>query len=227
MRVRASLVVVAAAGAVTAPLVHAAGTETAEVRVEARVARGPAPTVRRPRDVTLDVGLAWRTTGDGERRTLQRLVMLFPPGAVYHGARTPSCSLERISGDGPAGCPKGSIVGRGTVDADADLAATTARITVVNGGARRVWFYTQMTNPAVVDVPVEGRIRRLGGRWSYELTVDVPGQLQVVAGTPIYVKRMRVTAGRGDWLSVTRAPTAISTTTTLAPPGTAPASPAP
>jgi hypothetical protein len=221
MRARAlrrslSLGVVAALASAT--VVEAAGPQTSEVRVEARVAPGAAPTARRPRPVTLDVGLRWDLPKDEERVTLQRLVMRFPRGAVYNGGRTPACAAERISRGGLDACPKGSIVGRGSAEADADLTPTRPRITVVNGGPRRVWFYVTMTNPASIAVAVPGRIRRIGGRWSYELTVDIPVTLQIVAGIPVYLREMTVTAGRGDWIAVTRQPTAISTTTTLGPP---------
>jgi hypothetical protein len=221
MRARAlrrSLLPAALAALVVTPAVEAAGPQTAEVRVEARVASGAEPTARRPRPVTLDVGLRWELPKDEERITLQRLVMRFPRGAVYNGGRTPACAEERIARKGPSGCPKGSIVGRGSAKADADLAATRPRITVVNGGPNRVWFWVTMTNPASIAVAVPGRIRRIGAPWSYELTVDIPGTLQVVAGTPVYLHEMTVTAGRGDWIAVTRQPTAISTTTTLGPP---------
>jgi hypothetical protein len=209
-------------GAVTAlasaTAVQAAGPQTAEVRVEARVAPGAAPTPSRPRPVTLDVGLRWELPRDEARVTLQRLVMRFPRGAVYNGARTPACAAARIQRGGPSACPKGSIVGRGGAKADADLTPTRPRIVVVNGGRDRVWFFVTMSNPASIAIAVPGRIRPIGGRWSYELTVDIPGTLQVVAGIPVYLREMTVTAGKGDWIAVTRAPTAISTTTTLGPP---------
>jgi hypothetical protein len=221
MRVRAvlrPLGLALAATAVAVPLVQAAGPETTEVRVEARVASGPAPTARRPRPVTLDVHLRWDQQKDENRGTLQRLTMLFPRGAVYNGGRTPACRQETVVRRGVAGCPKASVVGRGFALADADLAPTRPTITVVNGGAKIVWFVVQMSNPANVTEAIPGRIRRVGGRWSYDLTVDIPGTLQVVAATPIFVKEMTVRAGKGDWIAVTRAPTAVSTTTTLAPP---------
>jgi hypothetical protein len=208
----------AVAALAAAPAARGAGAQTSEVRVEARVAPGAAPTARRPRPVTLDVGLRWDLPRDEDRVTLQRLVMRFPRGAVYNGGKTPACAAERIERSGPQACPKGSVVGRGSAKADADLTPTRPRITVVNGGPGRVWFYVTMTNPASIAVAVPGRIRPVGGRWSYELTVDIPGSLQVVAAIPVYLREMTVTAGRGDWIAVTRQPTAISTTTTLGPP---------
>jgi hypothetical protein len=221
MRARAlrrCLLLGAVAALASTTAVEAAGPQTSEVRVEARVAPGAEPSARRPRPVTLDVGLRWELPRDEEGVTLQRLVMRFPRGAVYNGGRTPACAAERIARSGPSACPKGSIVGRGSAKADADLTPTRPGITVVNGGPRRVWFHVTMTNPASIAVAVPGRIRRIGGRWSYELTVDIPGTLQVVAGIPVYLREMTVTAGRRDWIAVTRQPTAIAVTTTLGPP---------
>ncbi|WP_210492177.1 hypothetical protein [Patulibacter sp. SYSU D01012] len=209
---------VAAAGGGAAPARAASITTTADVA--ARLAPGPAPTARRPRAVTLDVSLAWGWDADVgvPRQTLQRLVMRFPRGSLYRGGDRPSCSADRIRRAGIAACPKAAIVGRGRVRADADTVPTTARITVVNGGGTRVLFFTEMENPAIVQVPVEGRVRRTSGRWAYELMVDIPGELQVVGGIPIFVRDLRVTAGRGDWLAVSRPPTAIGVTTVLGPP---------
>lgn len=211
--------VAVAAGAHAAPRAVAESITT-QADVSARLAPGAAPTPRRPRVVTLDVRLAWGWDAAPAvpRQTLQRLVMRFPKGSIYRGARHPRCAAQTLLLKGVAGCPKGAVVGRGSARADADRVPTTARITVVNGGGDRVLFYTEMENPAIVQVPVEGRIRRTSGAWAYELTVDIPGELQVVGGIPIFLRDLRVTAGRGDWLAVSRPPTAIGVTTVLGPP---------
>jgi hypothetical protein len=43
---------------------------------------------------------------------------------------------------GPSGCPKDSIMGYGVGVARADTTFTYPKITVVNGGQRKVFFYT-------------------------------------------------------------------------------------
>jgi hypothetical protein len=71
---------------------------------------------------------------------------------------------------------------------------------VVNGGATRVYFYTVLTNPARVRAPVVGKIKELkSGPWKYRLDYHVPETLQVVAGVPITVTELDITAGKGDY----------------------------
>ena len=75
-------------------------------------------------------------------------------------------------------------MGHGGGVARADTTFTYPKITVVNGGAQRVFAYTVLNNPARVQTPVIGTITKLSGRWSYRLHVVIPKVLQVVAGRP-------------------------------------------
>ena len=49
-------------------------------------------------------------------------------------------------------------VGSGSGTAYADTVITRPKITVVNGGGDRVYFYTVLNNPARVQVPVIGYV---------------------------------------------------------------------
>jgi hypothetical protein len=82
------------------------------------------------------------------------------------------------------------------------------RITIVNGGATRVYFYTVLNNPARVQTAVEGKITKLRGnpKYGYRLDFTVPQVLQVVAGVPIQVTKLTGSAGRKDWLANTGCP---------------------
>lgn len=199
-------------------LAAAEGTLTSAIEVRANIPPGAQPTKRKPTPTTVDMSMRWTWTGNEVRPTLQKTTVLFPPGSIYNGGKLPSCSMEHLNNQGIADCPKGSIMGRGKAWADADTVPTIANITVVNGGAKRVYFYTTMTNPAVVQTPVEGKIRKLGGKWAYELTVEVPTILQVVAGVPIIVNRMEVKITNKKWLALSRPPSAVSVTNVLGPP---------
>ena len=78
---------------------------------------------------------------------------------------------------------------------------------MVNGGAKRVFFYTVLTNPARVRAPVVGKIKQLRtGPWKYRLDYQVPETLQVVAGVPITVTELDLTAGKGDYIVTTSCP---------------------
>ena len=106
-------------------------------------------------------------------------------------------------------------MGSGVATAFADTVVTRPRITVVNGGPDRVYFYTVLNNPARVQVPVIGQVTRLPGRWAYHLSATIPPRLLVVAGVPIRFTALQVTAGRGTWLAVTAPPSGIKIVTSF------------
>lgn len=144
---------------------------------------------------------------DYEPPLVQSVDVWFPKGGLYNGAKYPRCSQSTLSRSGPRACPKGSIMGRGTGSARADTVRTYPKITVVNGGPSRMYFYTVLNNPARVQAPVTGTITRpRGTRWSYKLHAVIPRVLQVVAGVPLTLDELHITAGRGDWLATISCP---------------------
>jgi len=60
------------------------------------------------------------------------------------------------------------------------------RLTLVNGGHRRIWAYAVLYHPTLVKETVPIRVKALESRqWSYELSFTTPRSLRVVAGVPI------------------------------------------
>jgi hypothetical protein len=176
------------------------------VGVHATVSPSRAGTKKKPQAVKLVVKTTWNTPGDAEKPIVQTARVLFPKGALYNGGKYPSCSQNLLSRSGPTACPKGSIMGSGGGSAYADTVITHPRITVVNGGAKMVYLYTVLDNPARVQAPVPGVIKKLNGpKWAYELDLTVPKVLQIVAGVPIALRDITVTAGSTtkDWLAST------------------------
>lgn len=174
-----------------------------KVTVKASVSPNKAGTKRHPQAVTLKTRIAWESLGSADQPIVQTFDILFPKGSLYNGGHLPSCSYKKLNAAGPAACPKGSIVGSGTGNAYADTTITHPKITVVNGGATRVFFYTVLNNPARVQSPVIGKIKKMGGKYAYSLHVTVPQVLQVVAGVPIELTLLNVKAGKGAWLETT------------------------
>jgi hypothetical protein len=194
--------VIVAAGATVA---LAAGSPA--ITVTPTVSSHKAGTSKHPRGVKLDVKINWQTLGAANQPIVQRFKILFPKGSLYNGAKYPSCSLGTLNGFGPSSCRRSSIMGSGTGNAYADTVITHPQITVVNGGAHRVYFYTVLNNPARVQSPVIGNIHKIGGKYAYELDVSVPQVLQVVAGVPIELTSLNVVAGTGNtWLATTSCP---------------------
>lgn len=166
-------------------------------------------TPARPQGVRLTTTFGWQSLGED----VTSFQLWFPKGSVYNGARYPICSLLTLDRSGPAGCPKGSIMGSGTGSAWADQTITNPHITVVNGGANVVYFYTVLNNPARVQQPIIGHLTRLSGDFTYRLSATIPEDLQVVAGVPINLTSLTITAGRGSWLALTGPPAGIKVQT--------------
>jgi hypothetical protein len=116
-----------------------------------------------------------------------------PRGLRLRGGDFPTCSGEVMRRDRNVdSCPRRSIVGRpshGTFDhASASVVDGFghAEYQFVNGGARRIWAFMTLYNPAIVQEPVAIDVRELRGRrWSYRLDFKIPQTLMVIAGVPV------------------------------------------
>ena len=139
----------------------------------------------------------WQGYNSADQPMVTGIDAWFPRGSVYNGARYPKCSLRTLDAAGPPGCPKGSIMGAGTGTATADTTITRPQITVVNGGADNGRTSALgVNNPARVQQPVIGHITRLSGQFTYHLSATIPEDLRIVAGVPIKLTWLSVTACR-------------------------------
>jgi hypothetical protein len=128
-------------------------------------------------------------------------------GGVYNGAKFPTCSQSAMEDRGLRACPKGSIMGFGSARALADTVVTNPKITVVNGGASKMFLFTVLVNPARVAKPIPVDVIKLSsGRWGYKLHAVIPRTLQIVAGIPLRLQHFHLRAGRGDWITTTACP---------------------
>lgn len=168
-----------------------------------------------PQGLKLQMSFGWTGLNEANQPLITRIDVWFPQGSVYDGARYPRCSVSVLDRRGPSGCPRASIMGRGGGVAYADQTITRPRITVVNGGAKVVYFYTVLNNPARVQEPVVGHITRLRGHFIYHLSATIPQNLRIVAGVPIKLTSLNVSAGRGRWLATTGTPAGIRIMTTF------------
>jgi len=178
-----------------------------KLRIKAAVFPTKAGTKRNPRGVKLRVKANWSSPRGIERPVVTRAIALFPRGSLYNGGKYPRCSKRTLDREGIRGCPERSIMGRASGVAWADQERTRPRVQIVNGGPRRVWFYTTLFNPAFVQEAVPGFISKVRGRrWAYRLRLVVPRSLRIVAGVPIALTSFNARAGRGEWLATTGCP---------------------
>jgi hypothetical protein len=210
--VRKSLIPLAAVAScvVAAPvLAQSSGTNPSNTVLTTKVSVSPskAGTKKKPQGVKLSFKVNWTTPEDQDKPVTQSADVLFPKGSLYNGGKFKSCSQSTMERSGVSACPKNSIMGTGTGTAYADTVLTSPKITVVNGGANKVFLFTVLTNPARVAEPVPGTITKMSGQWAYKLHLVVPQNLQVVAGVPIALRDLTVTAGgksyAKDWLATT------------------------
>lgn len=174
-----------------------------------------AGTPSHPQGIKVVMDLGWHGLSEATQPILTNLNVWFPRGSVYNGGRYPRCSVKTLDVYGPSRCPKGSIMGAGGGVAYADTTMTRPTITVVNGGPDIVYFYTVLNNPARVQEPVIGHITRTHGDFTYHLSTTIPQNLRIVAGVPIELTDLHVTAGRGTWLATTNSPAGIKVTATF------------
>jgi hypothetical protein len=180
------------------------------VKADTTVSPNKAGTKKKPQGVKLTFNATFTTPGDVEHPIIQSGDAYIPKGGLYNGGKYKSCSQTTLSHGGPSACPKESIMGSGTGDAWADTVHTKPVITVINGGAKKVWFWTVLKNPARVAAAVPATITKSSGNWSYKVHFTVPQSLQIVAGIPITLNTLKVTLGgksyAKDWLATTSCP---------------------
>lgn len=206
MRRIAALAVALAVVAGGSAIAFAQGTSPITMTVDAKVTPNKAGTKKRPQGVKLAVTARFDIPEAYDPPLVDRVTVLFPKGGLYNGAEYPKCSETTLARKGVSGCPKGSIMGKGSGKAMADDVPTYPKVTIVNGGAKRVYFYTVMTNPARVQAPVVGKITRMSGQYSYKLQAQIPQSLQIVAGVPIVLHELTLSGGKGNWLATTYCP---------------------
>lgn len=195
-------------------VVASASSLTPKVEV-ARTAAFSAGSPAHPQGVKLAVSLGWQGLSPADQPMVTKIDIWFPKGTQYNGAKFKQCSLRVLDAVGPRGCPKASIMGSGGGSAFADTVITHPAITVVNGGGRAVYFFTVLNNPARVQTPVVGRITAVRGQFAYHLSAMIPLILRVVAGVPVKLTELHISAGRGSWLTTTAPPDGIKIVTTF------------
>jgi hypothetical protein len=202
------VVALAAAGAFAALAFGQGDIVPIKISATVKVTPNKAGTARHPQGVRIDARANISIPSDYDPPLAQTIDIWFPKGGLYNGGKFPTCNGARMARRGLGVCPKGSIMGGGRAKARADTVFTYPKITVVNGGPTKVYFYAVLQVPARVAEPVPADIIKLSGnpRWSYRMHVKVPRDLQIVAGIPLRYDSIHMIVGRGDWIATTSCP---------------------
>ncbi|MES1193829.1 MAG: hypothetical protein ABUM26_05845 [Solirubrobacterales bacterium] len=176
---------------------------TASVKVTPNKAGTPS----HPRNVVVDLRARIHIPSDYDPPLIQSVTVWIGPGGIYNGAKLPVCDFQKLRRSGPKACPARSIVGHATVTASADGVKTYPKITIVNGGATKFYFYGVLNYPARLREAVPVTVTRLtSGPWKYRWHFEIPRRLQIVAGIPLRAEAFHGLFGRGNWLVSTSCP---------------------
>ena len=146
------------------------------VTVKPSVTPNKAGTPSHPQGVKLKATINWAALGSANQPIVTKFLLLFPKGARYNGGHTKTCPLKPLRNLGPSVCPKASIMGTGSGTAYADTTKTHPKITVVNGGQNTIYFYTVLNNPARVQEPVIGHVKKMSRQVVLFAQRQGPGQ---------------------------------------------------
>jgi hypothetical protein len=186
------------------------GDDPVPIKLTAHVVVSPnkAGTPRHPQGVRITADARVDIPHDIEPPLVQSVDVWFPKDGNYNGGKWPTCSEAGMRRSGPSICTAKSVMGKGYAIADADGTMTKPRATVLNGGQSKVYLYVVLTRPARVREPVPVDITKLKGdrQWGYRAHVDIPRNLQIVAGIPLRVDAVHGVVGRGDWIATTHCP---------------------
>ncbi|MEX1141390.1 MAG: hypothetical protein WD993_05080 [Thermoleophilaceae bacterium] len=189
------LAVAAVTGAAVVPPASAQDVPQTDVKAKVRATPTKAGTTASPRGHTFRATVKVATEPGFDPPIVTGAEILVGRGVVWNGDDYAKCSKRTLDRRGPEGCPRKSIMGAGTGTARADTVITKPDFVFVNAGAERLYVYTTLYHPALVQETLVIRRKELRGRWRYHDTFRVPKSLQVVAGVPIQVTGIRFRIG--------------------------------
>jgi hypothetical protein len=175
-----------------------AQTPVTEFTSNAKITPKKAGTKKNPQGIEISGSLAVKTITQGvEPPIVTGGDVLIAKGGSYNGGKYKSCSGAKMrQAQSTDVCPKESIMGKGSGVAFADNVDAKPDIVFVNGGASTIWAFTTLYNPALVQEPVELKIKKLNSaKWGYRASFQVPKVLQVVAGVPITLRSLKYRIG--------------------------------
>jgi hypothetical protein len=179
-----------------------------DIQIDATVIPNKAGTPKKPQGVVVKVKGKIGIPEAYDPPLVDTIDVWFPKAGNFNGGKFPKCTETVLARKGVKACPKGSIMGSGGGKATADTVFTYPKVTIVNGGQTKIFFYTTLNNPARVQAPVPVSITKqpAGSKWGYRAHAKVPSVLQIVAGIPIVLREFHGQAGRGDWIATTSCP---------------------
>lgn len=186
---------VLALGTVEVATTIAQGEGPTSIKVEAKATPNNGGSKAKPQGHKVTAKVTVTTTGDVDHPIVQSGTIYFPKGGKYQGEKYTKCASSVLARSGPDGCPSKSLIGSGKGSANADTVEAGPAVKLVNGGKNLVLAYVTLQRPARVRAVIPAKLIPQSGKWSYKVNFTVPQSLQVVAGIPITLNNLTMTAG--------------------------------
>lgn len=185
------------AGAVA--VVPAIAQDLPETRIvsHAKATPSKAGTQKHPQGVSITAAAELMTPRDMDPPIVDRVEILVGKGLIWNDDKYTKCSEQVLRRHGPGGCPRTSLMGSATATGMADTTAARVDLLIFNGGERRKYVYATLDHPARVRevLTVESSKLQGSGTWAHRETINVPPSLQIVAGIPLRLTKVRMQIG--------------------------------
>jgi hypothetical protein len=186
---------VLAVGTVEVATTIAQDSGPTSIKVDAKATPNNGGTKKKPQGHKVTANVTVTTVGDVDHPIVQEGDIYFPKGGKYQGEKYTKCAQATLSRGGPDACPSKSKIGQGNGSASADTVEAGPKVQIFNGGKNLILAYVTLQRPARVRAVVPAKLTPMSGQWSYKLHFNVPQTLQVVAGIPITLNNLKLTAG--------------------------------
>jgi hypothetical protein len=162
----------------------------------AKATPSKAGTPKDPQGISITASAQLNVAPDLEAPIVTRVEILVGKGLIWNDSKYAKCSKEALDRHGPKGCPRTSLIGSATATGMADTVAARLDLIFFNGGKGRKYAYATLDHPARVrETLVLDSSTLSGGTWTHRETVNVPRSLQIVAGVPIRLTRIKMAIG--------------------------------
>jgi hypothetical protein len=187
----------AVAGAIA--VVPALAQDRSETRIvsTAKATPSKAGTAKHPQGVSITAHAQLITPTDMDPPIVERIEILVGKGLIWNDSKYTTCSKQVLDRRGPGGCPRTSLMGSATATGMADTTAARVDLLIFNGGENRKYVYATLNNPARVreTLIVESSKLTGDGTWAHRETIRVPRSLQIVAGIPLRLTKVKMQIG--------------------------------
>jgi hypothetical protein len=187
----------AVAVAVVPALAQDATQSATRIEASARASPSKAGTPRHPVGLAVTAQASLITAPDLEPPIVTGIDIRIGKGLTWNRGGYTTCSKAVLDRSGPKGCPKQSVVGTAYATGRADTVPAKVDLTFFNGGKDIAYVYAVLDNPARVRETLTLRTRQLTGPgpWGEAESVSIPRSLQIVAGLPLNMDRIKFTIG--------------------------------